>query len=178
MKIENLFKVAVESGALTVAYLKFGRPRVINWGATQAEVDTALPGDDILPVSGLDATRAITVDVTPYSVWPWLVQMGTRPRAGLYTYNWVERLLGIDIENKHELLPEFQHLDVGEFFSLGKKGEGLRVKDVQVGRAIVLQFEPEGSTWSFVLNPADEGKTRLLSRNRVQEPGSCFRSGL
>ena len=69
-----------------------------NWGARPYEVDMTLPGDDILPGATLQTTRAITVDTGPEHIWPWLLQMGPRPRAGVYTYDWIERLLGIDID--------------------------------------------------------------------------------
>jgi hypothetical protein len=137
---------AVAAAALAAAYLKLGRPRVLNWGATPEEVGRAMAGDSLIGDASLITTRAITIAASPGDIWPWLVQMGPRPRAGVYTYDWVERRLGIDIENADRILPEFQHLEPGEFFDLNGKGQGLRVREVQPGHSLVLQWEPGRST--------------------------------
>ena len=134
--------------------------------------------DSILPRVLIQTTRAIGIDAPPERVWPWLVQIGPRPRAGIYTYDWIERLLGIDIENANRILPEYQHLEPGEFFALSEKGNGLRVVDVDPERAIVLQWEPGDSTWAFVLEPDGKGGTRLISRNRIAGSGPLFRLGM
>jgi hypothetical protein len=34
-------------------------------------------------------------------------------RGGAYTYDWIERRLGIDIHNSDRIIPEFQYLKVG-----------------------------------------------------------------
>ena len=175
MKPAALLKTALLLGAAFVAYLRFVRPRVLDWGAREDERRRTLPGDDILAAPAIQTTRAVTIEAPPDRIWPWLVQMGPRPRAGVYTYDWIERRLGIDIENSDRLLPEFQHLEAGTFWELSP-GQGLRVREVEPGRAIVLQWEPTESTWAFVLAsvPGDEGATRLISRNRVQGHGLRF----
>ena len=165
------------STAFTVAYLRFVRPRVLNWQATEEEAQRQMPGDDILPDANLQTTRAVTIEARPEHIWPWLVQMGPRPRAGAYTYDWIERLLGIDIENKDRILPEFQHLEAGEFMGLGSKGNGVLVREVQPERFVVLQWKPADSTWTFGLYPED-GTTRFLSRNRLRGKGFLFWLGM
>jgi hypothetical protein len=157
-------------------YLNVGRPRVLNWGATEEERIMHLPGDDLLPRVAIQSTRAITIDTEPRFIWPWLLQMGPRPRAGVYTYDWIERLLGLDIENSNRILPEFQHLEPGEYLGLNAK-QGLRVVEVLPEQALVLQWEPAKSTWAFVLL-RDGAKTRLLSRNRIPGSGLKFRLGM
>lgn len=164
---------ALAIGAAALLYLKLGRPRVLNWNATAEEAARSLPGDELLPEAALQTTRAISIDAPPSAVWPWIVQMGPRPRAGVYTYDWLQRLLGIDIENADRIMPEHQHLEPGEFFSLGKQGNGLRVKAVEPQRALVLQWEPARATWTFALYPQDGG-TRLISRNRIPGSGPLF----
>jgi len=163
---------------MALVYLRFCRPWVLNWGATAEEAQRAMPGDEILPDASLQTTRAVTVRVPPNRIWPWLVQMGPRPRAGAYTYDWIERLLGIDIENTDRILPEYQHLDVGEFLALNEKGNGIVVRDVQRERFLVLQWEPAKSTWVFGLYPKDNDTTRLVSRNRLRGSGPLFRLGM
>lgn len=160
---------AVAGGA---TYWKVGRPRVLNWGATLEEGTRTMPGDDLLPGANLQTTRAVTVQASPERIWPWLAQMGPRPRAGAYTYDWIERLLGIDIENSDRILPEFQHLEPGEVLALNKDGtNGLRLQTVEPGRCLVVQWTPADSTWCFELCPAADGTTRLISRNRLKVEG-------
>jgi hypothetical protein len=164
---------------LALACLKLVRPWAANWGATAEEASSTLAGDSILAAANLQTTRAITVDAPPGRVWPWLVQMGPSPRAGVYTYDWIERLLGIDIENADHILPQYQELEAGEFLALNKDGSnGLHVREVQPERALVLQWKKEGSTWAFVLNPTPEGRTRLISRNRLVGTGPAFALGM
>jgi hypothetical protein len=153
-------------------YLQMVRPRVLNWGATPEEAALSLPGDNLLSEVAIQTTRAITIDAAPRFIWPWLLQMGPKPRAGVYTYDWIERLLGLDIENSDRIMPEFQQLAPGDYLGLNSK-QGLRVVEVVAVQALVLQWEPAKSTWSFVLRPEGNG-TRLLSRNRIPGSGPAF----
>ena len=49
---------------------------------------------------------------------------------------------------------------------------GWNVVEMVPGRALVLFDASETSTWSFVLKPLDENKTRLIIRARGDEPMS------
>lgn len=160
--------------AASLAYVRLLRPRVLHWGSTLQEQEQAMPGDDILPDAVLQTTRSVTIDAPVEDVWPWLVQMGGGDRAGAYTYDWIERWLGIEIRNSDRILPEYQHLDVGQFLELNQQGTGLVVRDVATNKHLVLQWEPAQSTWTFALYPLDEGKTRLVSRNRLRSTGAMF----
>lgn len=168
-----LLRLAVVLAGAAAVYLRFGRARVLNWGATSDEIERAMPGDEIVPDAALQTTRATSVDAPPDDIWPWLVQMGPRPRAGAYTYDWIERRLGIDIENTDRILPEFQHLEPGEAIGMNDKGQGIVVRDVDPPRALVLQWVPAGSTWTFALY-SQGGGTRLVSRNRLPGSGAWF----
>ena len=82
----------------------------LRWGATADEAHGLLPGDALLPVPRFEATRAITIDASPEAVWPWLVQIG-RGRAGFYAY---DRLDNAGVPSAEEILPEHQHVAVGD----------------------------------------------------------------
>jgi len=157
---------------LVALYVRYLRPGVLNWGATAGEAAARLPGDDLVANAALQTTRVISIGAGPEQVWPWIVQMGPRPRAGVYTYDWIERLLGLDIENSNRIMAEFQTLEPGEYVGLNDK-QGLRVVDSRPEEALVLQWEPAGSSWAFVLQPEGDG-TRLLSRNRLPGSGPLF----
>jgi hypothetical protein len=166
-------RALLTAGVAVFAYLKVVRPWVLNWGAGPEEVSRAMPGDELVRDVAVQTTRAITIEARPERIWPWLVQMGPRPRAGVYTYDFIERLLGIDIENADRLMPEHQHMAAGDSWPIGKRGTGIVVRDVQPQRAIVLQWTPALSTWTFGLYPEGES-TRLISRNRLPGSGLGF----
>ena len=84
--------------AATALYLAVLRPWHMTWGATGAESEGPVPGDELMPDADIVSTRAVEIDAPPWAVWPWLVQMGPG-RGGAYTYDWIERRLGIDIHN-------------------------------------------------------------------------------
>jgi hypothetical protein len=178
MRSTALLGGAVVVAAAASIYLKFAREKVLNWGATPEEAEREMPGDEILPDAVLQTTRVVTVNAGPEYIWPWLVQMGPRPRAGAYTYDWIERRLGIDIENKDEILPEYQHLEAGEFMGLNDKGQGLMVRAVEPEKHLVVQWIPAQNTWTFALYPQEDGTTRLVSRNRLMGSGPLFRAGM
>ena len=174
----KLIIFAAGAAISAVAYMRLLRPRILDWHATPEEVARTMPGDDLLPDATLRTTRAITVDAPPSAIWPWLLQMGPRPRGGIYTYDWIERRLGIDIENADRIMPEFQHLEPGEMMGLNDKGEGIRVVDVRRESAIVLQWVPARSTWTFGLYPQPDGTTRLISRNRIKPTNALAWAGM
>ena len=41
-------------------------------------------------------------------VWPWLVQLG-QGRGGLYSYDWLESLIGCDVHSSDRILPHSRH---------------------------------------------------------------------
>ncbi len=145
-----------------------------NWGATTLEVEKPLPGDDLIPEPASQMTRAITINAPPEDVWPWLVQLGNE-KGGLYSYDWLDILFGyLEKPSATEIVPAFQQLDDGDHISLGRGGD-LIVKRIEPERVLVTIPEalPEGALiWSFILEPAGDGKTRLLTRNRASANGS------
>lgn len=159
--------------AAALAYVRVLRPRVLDWGATTDESSRPMPGDEIIPSAALQTTRAITVDAPQNCIWPWLAQMGPRPRGGAYTYDWIENLFGLDMHSVDRVLPEFQRLEVGEI--IGKHNFGLTVRLVEPEWYLVLEWPGEKATWTFGLYPQKGGSTRLVSRNRLRGSGPLFR---
>ncbi len=94
-------------GTLAALYGSWGRPAVLEWGATGSEARSRLPGDELLEDADGVSTRAITIDSPAADVWPWLAQMGPSPRGGAYTYDWIENLLGLNMHSVEHILPEF-----------------------------------------------------------------------
>jgi hypothetical protein len=162
-------------GALAVMYQRLLRQPVLTWGATGAEAAAELPGDDLLRNADGVATRAITIDAPPTAVWPWLAQMGPSPRGGAYTYDWVENLLGLDMHSVDEILPAFQHPEVGDTIGFG--ANRMRYAIVEPERVLALRSADGNWVWTFVLDGGND-KTRLISRNRFRLPRLRDRLGM
>ncbi len=131
-----------------------------------------LPGDELLTDPDLVSTRAISIDAPAEGIWPWLVQMGPG-RAGAYTYDWIENLAGLNMHSADEILPQFQNLEVGDGWQLGSKGPVLRVASFVPESSLVLRSDDGHWVWVFALVP-DETGTRLVSRNRIGQPGATW----
>ncbi len=111
------------AAAAFIGYQRFGRERCLRWGATDEEAAAALPGDDLLVAPDILSTRAITIDAPAAAAWPWLMQFG--PGVAVPTRTTGSRTsLGLDIHSTDRILPEFQHLEVGDAFSLGTERSG------------------------------------------------------
>jgi hypothetical protein len=151
------------------------RRRILEWGATEAEAGTQLPGDELVEDANGVATRAITIDAPASAVWPWLAQMGPSPRGGAYTYDWIQNLLGLDMHSADGILPEFQDPHVGEGFGLGKNGMSYAIVEPE---HVLATHSADGNwAWTFVIDERD-GHTRLLSRNRFRLPRLRDRIGM
>jgi hypothetical protein len=161
--------------AAAILYRLLLRRPILNWGATDAEATARLPGDELLEKADCVATRAITIDAPASAVWPWVAQMGPSPRGGAYTYDWIENLLGLDMHSTEQVLPEYQHPQVGDTLGYGKNR--MRLERVEPRRVLATRSEDGNWVWSFVLNEHD-GKTRLISRNRFRLPSLTAKLGM
>jgi hypothetical protein len=138
------------------------------WGATAAEVTSAMPGDDLVPRPKITSTRAITIGAPPAEVWSWVVQIG-QGRGGFYSFDALENMypLRCDIHSADRILPQLQGLHAGDLILLAPaEAPCFRVATV----------EPP---WVLVLAGADLVSRAVLPTRLVQTswptPGSgCF----
>ncbi|WP_206340229.1 hypothetical protein [Blastococcus litoris] len=166
-------------GALVASPLM--RTRYNRWGVTEDELATSLPGDGLVPAPDLSCTRGLTVDAPVAAVWPWVAQIG-QGRGGFYSYDGLENLFRCDIHSADRVLPEHQHVAIGDVVRLAPgEGPAFRVQDVRPPTALVLVSAPPVgaatggagpvATWQWVLRPVDDGRrTRLLVRQRLSRP--------
>jgi hypothetical protein len=82
------------------------------WGSTPIERAAALPGDELVPDPN-QQTHAVTISAAAAAVWPWLVQIG-QGRAGFYSHDRLERMVGARITNAEKIHPEWQRVGVGD----------------------------------------------------------------
>lgn len=149
-----------------------------NWGARDAEVAATLPGDEFVPEPAEQTTLAVSVAAPAGQIWAWLVQIG-QDRGGMYSYDWLEDLVGLDIHSAEEIRDEWQHLAVGDHVVVVPEGFGpmpdgysFTVALADPGRALVLRQSPPehpwNGVWSFHVVPHPDGGCRLLSRMRTE----------
>ena len=122
----------------------------LRWGATDAEVVSAMPGDEIVPDASFTATRAITIAAPPEQVWPWIVQIGTG-RAGFYSYDLFDNAARPSADR---ILPEFQATRIGDWVPMSSKVNqttAFKVKAFQPNQWL-LWAKPH-STWSWTAHP-------------------------
>lgn len=164
---------------VTAFYLLVLWPWMQNWGATRAEIEATLPGDDIVPDANLRSTKGITIKAGPEEIFPWLLQIGV-DRGGMYSYDWLENIFGLNVHTVDRIVPAYQEVQVGDFWRFTPKdyllnpGPGLYVQRLIENEAVLLCFGIEGNpdepcfdTWQFVLMPQADGSTRLLLRSNM-----------
>lgn len=169
------------------------------WGATAAEVDEPLPGDELVPHPVVETTHAITIAASANQVWPWLVQMGYG-RAGWYTNDWWYRLIDryvfhVTMPRVERILPEQQHLAQGDIIPDGPPGTAsFTVVGLEPQRALALYSTTHGTVWLpralrenprfgvhgelgwvFVLRAPRSGTTRLILRTRATGGPGLYR---
>ena len=164
--------VALGGGAAFLIAL--ARRRYLRWGATDGEVNARLPGDELVSDADITATRAITVDVAPEYVWPWIAQLG-QARGGFYTYDFLENLARCDIHSAERIVPEWQSIATGDEVRLHPE-ISLSVALVEPGRTLVLRGgvpmgrvpPPYDCTWAFTVRDKPGRATRLVVRERYE----------
>jgi hypothetical protein len=149
------------------------RPWYNTWGTSQAELRQTFPGDSITREPAHQTTHAITIQAPASAIWPWLVQGGTA-HAGLYTYDWLERAFGLGVHNAYRIVPEWQHLAVGDFVRAapphwlgGLFGPNVGFHVARLDADHDMTWASSFIDWSFVLQPVDPHTTRLIVRTRV-----------
>jgi hypothetical protein len=157
---------------IIVASFVLLRQWTLSWGATDAEVERSLPGDELIARKPGDWTHAATIEAPPEEVWPWIAQIGDN-RGGFYSYTFIENLLmGEDLyHNANRILPQFQNPQPGE----GMVMDSLQVHDLQPGKwLLAAQAAEEGDfnwVWLWHVEPVGTSQTRLLVRNTLRLPG-------
>jgi hypothetical protein len=121
------------------------------WGMRDDEVARHYPCDDVVPTPVLAAYRAVTVQVTPERVWPWVAQI----RLGPYSYDWIDNA-GHRSPQELRGLPE---PTAGEPFTHAFGRPAGRIVSVTPGTQLTGQIS--GATMSYILVP-DASATRLL----------------
>ena len=178
----NTFQITlVVLAGLLLIYHFLLRPRILTRGATKHEASRKIPGDELIPANPFRSTMATDINASPENIWPWLVQVGWG-KAAFYSYNIFESLLGMDLHNADQIHPEWQDVSVGDTIWMSHPRQKAlfpltRVEEIKPPHELVFALyraedpdtKPSGA-WSFILEPLDDKKTRLLTRLQVVSP--------
>jgi len=157
-------------------------------GATDAEIEAVLPGDDLIAEATSSSTRAITIEAPYDLVHKLIVQMGYQ-RAGWYGWDWFYKATGsaefVDGSYSSRVVPELQDLAVGDTVYINK-AVGYEVVRIEPGVLVLFaamaadgrKLEPNdpsaqsAMSWAWVAEPVDDDTTRLVLR--IRNGGSGF----
>lgn len=164
---------ALMLAALLTPFLRRSRN---HWGVEASEAAAARPGDELVPEPLWSWTHGIEVQAAPERVWGWIAQIGA-DRAGFYSYQWLENLVGCHIQNANAVHPEWE-LKLGDPLLLHPKAPALSIALLERNRYLVAHAAVDESardagkpwaatSWLFQIEPLAEGKCRVLTRFRV-----------
>jgi hypothetical protein len=114
--------------------------------------------------------RRAVIEADPSRVWPWLSQLGKR-RAGWYLPRRVERFVPRGRRAARSILPEYQHLAVGDRVpDYGGRHAWLEVALIERPLALVYRTERRGTpfSWALLLTPLGPDRTVLHLRFRAR----------
>ena len=161
--LDGVVLATVVAAVVICAYISTIGPWQRRWGATDLEVKRTMPGDELLRPGAPTTTRAITIDAPPEHVFPWLLQIGFG-RGGWYSY---DRIDNDGRPSVDRIDPSLQHLAVGDRIEM-TPGLGPVVREIEPNHHIVSGGETD--SWCLMVEPTQDGGTRLVSRWRQDWP--------
>jgi hypothetical protein len=186
----GLFAVLVV-GLLVVPPL--GMPFTSRWGASDAEVASALPGDELVPSPRLVRTQAITIDAPAKLVNELVRQQGYK-RAGWHGWDWFYDATGssdfVDGHFSARVVPQLQDITVGDRVEINKMvgyevviddkpaafvlygGTGANGEVIHPGEPLPAKHTQ--MSWAWITRSMGPVRTRLILRLRseMQQQGA------
>lgn len=131
-------------------------------GVNDADVERALPGDDLIADPETQIDRATVINAPATQVWPWLVQLG-KGRASWYMPSWLELLVVWPPRKRSatRIVDELQSLAPGDLVpDWGPGNPSFKVIEFDPPRALVyLSLRDRNHNWTW---PSDEAQTSAV----------------
>jgi hypothetical protein len=176
--VEATYGAAMIVSNLATPFLRGERS---HWGLTREEAERAYPGDELIDSPRWQWTHAVEIAASSRDVWPWVAQLG-QDKAGFYSYQVLENLVGCQIHNADRIHSEWGHPGAGDELRLHPKAPPLVVHEaIEPQRLVVTAgLDPATGkapardcghpyvavTWAFLVEPIGDSRTRLISRYR------------
>jgi hypothetical protein len=141
-----------------------------HWGLDEEASGRDYPGDELVGNPRWSWTHGIEIDASAEDVWPWVAQIGA-DRAGFYSYQWLENLVGSELRNAETLHPEWAHRS-GDKLVLHPNAPPVPVTEVEPGHFFLAHAPREAGepwvtvSWLFLVEPLSLGRSRFISRFR------------
>lgn len=154
-------------------------PWMDRWRTTTEERSMELPGDKYNSSPSRVANRAVTINASAVKIYPWIVQIGA-DKSGMYSYTWLERLVGCKMAKDETIHPEWQNLAAGDEMKMctGDTAPPPYIVIETLPDQAVIYGHKEGDAWvdvwQFVLVPQSDGTTRLITRTRTNMTGGMW----
>jgi hypothetical protein len=163
---------------LAAMFSPFLRGARSHWGLLPELAARRYPGDDLVPAPRWSWTHGVELDAPVSRVWPWLAQIGA-DRGGFYSYQWLENLVGCNVQNAGAVHPEWE-ARVGQKLRLHADPAvpHLDIVGVERERWVLSSGPPDAeaqaagkpwtaASWLFFLEPVSENRSRVISRYRA-----------
>ncbi len=173
--LEGAGGVAIILAALLSPFLRRARR---HWGLDETAAERAYPGDSIVAEPRWSWTHGVEIDAPADDVWAWVAQVGA-DRAGFYSYQFLENVVGCKIANAETIHPEWR-LRVGQSLLLHPDPQAphLEIVAVSPGHYFVAASHADDEaraharpwaavSWLFFVEPLGEARSRLVSRYRA-----------
>jgi hypothetical protein len=178
------------AGISWAAYVGIRRWRA-TWGVDPDEATRTLPGDDLVPTALSSDTRGITIEAPAELVWPWLLQMGYG-RGGWYSIDqldmrgpstdhiveaWQTLAVGDVVPTHPGGGFEVKVVDPGRALVLYADTATMQPSETTASEAVPAGLAASGAfmsatpsqfaaSWTFVIEPLDARRSRLIERVR------------
>lgn len=154
-------------------------PWMDRWGTTPQERTAEYPGDDLVENPAKIVNRAVTIHASPEQIFAWIVQTGA-DKSGMYSYTWLENLVGCKMAKDESIHAEWQNLLPGDLMKMCAGDFApppYIVAKVVPGQAVGYGHKENENwveLWQFVLVPQTDGTTRLITRTRTNMVGGMW----
>jgi len=167
----------------TIAVLILAIILLLPWmdkkGTTDSERNMVFSNDGFVQNPLRVFNRGITIQASPDKIYPWLLQIGA-DKSGMYSYTWLENLVGCEMAKVEEIRPEWQTLKEGEIMKMCA-GEfappPYEVAYLEPNSIVAFGHKDKGDwveLWSLVLLPQADGSTRLIARTQTNMVGGFW----
>ena len=174
-----LKRVSLTFGAISVVavlYRQLLRRPILNWGATDAEADARLPGDELLEQADGVSTRAITIEAPAVGGLA-LDRADGAVAARRRLHLRLDREPAPARHAQHRPRPARLPAPAGRRHASATGTNRMRLERVEPEHVLAWRSEDGNWVWSFVLDE-QHGQTRLISRNRFRLPSLAARIGM
>jgi hypothetical protein len=154
-------------------------PWMDRWSTIPEERTQKFPGDVFVINPARTTNRGITINAPVQKIYPWILQIGA-DKSGMYSYAWLENLVGCKMAKDETIHSEWQNLVSGDLMKMcggDFAPPPYIVAEILPNHAVTFGHKTDESweeSWQFVLIPQTDGTTRLVTRTSTNMIGGMW----